>query len=89
MVALIFSAVITSFSVKKTIGLIIASLLIAVAYMILVTIYEHFVGFLSFESLLTELVKENYASDEDLGRFTSIPTICDRFLTTTKENYYM
>ncbi len=76
------SAVLTRFSARKFLLLFVSFLLLIVAYTILITIFENFTGFLSFDYLVGELFKENYASKEDMGRFTSISTICDKFLTT-------
>lgn len=76
------SAVLTRFSVRKFFLMFASFLLVSAAYTVLITLFDGFKGFLSFDTLVNELFKENYASKEDMGRFTSIPTICERFLTT-------
>ena len=85
---LIVSAVVTSFSVKKVILMVLLCVLLMVAYTILVSIFETFENFLSVDFLINELIRENYASSEDLGRFTSVPIISDRFLTTLPDKLF-
>lgn len=79
---LTISAIITRFSAKKLFLILVSFFLMSIAYTILVTLFKNFRGFLSIENILNELAKENYASSEDIGRFTSIPIISERFLTT-------
>ena len=79
---LIVSAAITEFSARKATLMIIVSILLMVASTLLVALFENFENFFSLDFLIKELFRENYASDEDMGRFTSVPIICKRFLTT-------
>ena len=79
---LTIATIVTRFSAKKYLLIAAAVILVGLAYTILVSLFENFRGFLSIENILNELVKENYASSEDMGRFTSIPIISERFLTT-------
>ncbi len=79
---LTLAAGLTRFSTRKFFLILFSVLLIAVAYTLLVTLFDNFEGFLSVDYLISEVFKENYASKEDMGRFTSIPIICRRFLTT-------
>ena len=79
----VISVMTTDFSKKKLVLIVISIPMIALAYLFLVSLFDYFEGFLSIDYLLNELLRENYSSSEDLGRFTSVPTICERFLTTT------
>lgn len=85
---LTISAIITRFSIKKYVIILVSVLLLIVSYLILISLFDNFRGFLNFDYLITELLKENYASSEDLGRFTSIPVIRERFLTTVQERLF-
>lgn len=87
-IILSIAAVITRFSVKKFALILLSFILLVLAYFILVSLFDNFKGFLSIDYLLNELVRENYASSEDMGRFTSIPTICEKFLTTTPDRLF-
>ena len=87
-VVLIISSVITSFSAKKAALMLGASVLIMISYTILVALFDYFDNFLSWDFLIQSLTQSNYASDEDMGRFTSIAYICDRFLTTVPERLF-
>lgn len=78
----ILSAVITKNSFKKILFLVLGALLVMVFSMVLVTLYESFSGFLSYENIWQALVNPNYATKEDIGRFTAIPAISNRFLTS-------
>lgn len=82
---LALAAIITRFSIKKFVLILLSSVFLVMAYTILVTLFDHFEGFLSFDYLMTELFRENYASSEDIGRFTSIPIISERFLTSVPD----
>ena len=87
-VTLILSSMITSFSPKKAALMLGASVLIMVSYTILVALFDYFDNFLSWDFLINSFTRKNYASDEDMGRFTSIAYICDRFLTTVPERLF-
>lgn len=85
---LMLSAIVTRFSVKKVALILLSSVLLVIMYTILVELFDYVDGFLSIENLLNELVRENYASSEDIGRFTSIPIISERFLTTIPDKLF-
>ena len=82
---LTLATIVTRFSTRKFIIILFSFLMISVAYTILIMLFDHFSNFLSFDYLVNELFRENYASSEDVGRFTSIPIISERFLTTFPE----
>jgi hypothetical protein len=84
---LILATAVTRFSLKKFIIIIVSFVMLLVAYVLLITLFDYFKGFLSIDYLLGELIKENYSSSEDLGRFTSIPVISERFLTTIPDQF--
>ncbi|MBQ9859806.1 MAG: hypothetical protein IJO76_03900 [Clostridia bacterium] len=85
---MIGSAIFTSFSIKKTILLILAGVMLMIAYTVLVSLFDSFENFLSFDYLFEQLFKDNYTSSEDLGRFTAIPQICDTFLTSFSDQAF-
>ena len=87
-VVLLLSSMITSFSAKKAALMLGGALLIIIAYTLLVALFEYFDNFLSVDFLINTLFQSNYASDEDMGRFTSIAYICNRFLTTVPERLF-
>ena len=87
-IIVVISAVTTSFSARKTLLILGIGFLFVAAYTLLTSLYEIFRGFLSFESLLDQLFSENYANEEDIGRFTAIPAICDRFLISFREQLF-
>lgn len=84
-VILVMSAFLTSFSMKKVLVLLGGTILISVGATVLSTLYTYFDGFLSFDSLLTALLQDNYASSEDIGRINAIPFISNHFLRTVPD----
>lgn len=80
-VILLMAYLLTSFSMKKIVFLMAAAILISVAAAILGSLYSYFQGFLSLEGLLRAVTMKNYASSADMGRFSAISYISDRFLT--------
>lgn len=87
-VILAISALLTSFSIKKVLVLLVGTLLISIGAAILGTIYTYFDGFFSFDSLLASLLQDNYASSEDMGRTSAIPFISRRFLKTVPDQLF-
>ena len=79
---LIISSIITSFSAKKVVLMVGVAFLIMVTYIILISLFDTFENFLSFEFLKNVFTQSHYASDKDMGRFTSISYVCEHFLTT-------
>ena len=80
-VVAIMAAIMTKNSVKKTVFFVFSGILVIVFSTILSMMYDEFSGFLSFNNLINAIVNPNYATKEDIGRFTAIPIISDRFLT--------
>ena len=79
-IILLLSALMTKQSLKKLLFLIFSAIAIGFFASILSAWYKSFDSFLSFENLLNALVNPNYATDEDIGRFTAIPVISENFL---------
>ena len=77
---LLVATILTRFSIKKCISVLVSFTLLFAAYLILISLFENFEGFFSWESLANALLSENYGSSEDLGRFTAIPMISSNFL---------
>ena len=81
-IIMIMAAVLTSFSMRKVLFLLVCSLLVSVAATLLGMVYSYFEGFLSIESLLAFITQKGYASDIDMGRTNAISFISKRFLTS-------
>ncbi len=77
----IMAAVMTKSSVKKTLFFVLGGIMLIIFSTILSMMYDEFAGFLSLGNLWDAILNPNYASKEDVGRFTAIPIISDRFLT--------
>ena len=85
---LVLSAIFTSFSFRKVIIIVAGSIFLMIAYTILVAFFDMFDGFLSFEYLWNSITRTNYASKDDMGRLTAIPTISRLFLTTPAQQLF-
>ena len=79
MLILIVASVITKFSWKKVVLYIISFFFLMVASVLIVEIFGENMS-IDFENLLKLVFSSNYSSSRDLGRFTAIPTISNRFL---------
>ena len=77
---LIMSMILTSFSFRKVLIVIVGALLLSVTTILLEANYGYFEGFLSLENLLRIFTQRNYASASDIGRFTAIPVLSEKFL---------
>ncbi len=80
----IVSSLLTKFSWRKVVMYIIAALFIFVAGRVLTGIFGAEEQ-LTFDRLWSLITATNYATTEDLGRFTAIPIVSERFLTTLPE----
>ncbi len=80
MVILIMSTLLTTFSWRKFLVILATSLLIIFAGFLLTEIFGED-SRISLDSILEFVTKENYASAEDLGRFTAIPTLSRTIMT--------
>ena len=87
-IVLAIASIITSFSIKKVFLIGGAALLISISYTILVALFDNFRNFLSIEFLIDSLLMTNYASNEDMGRFTSVAYICEHFLTSIPDRLF-
>lgn len=81
-IIMVLAALLTSFSMRKVVFLLIGFFLVSAAATLLGMVYSYFEGFLSLESLLAYATQKGYASDIDMGRTNAIPFISERFLTT-------
>lgn len=87
-VLVVISTVITSFSWKKVTFLLVSGLLISISSTILVLMFDNFSGFLSLEGLIMQLTLENYASKNDIGRFSAFSSISERFLPAVSDQLF-
>lgn len=80
-VILFLASFMTAHSIKKTAFFAVGAAFVMIFSTLLTSLYEDFAGFLSFDSLINSLTDKGYASSEDIGRFTALPIISERFLT--------
>lgn len=79
-VIILMAAIMTRSSVKKTLYFTFCAVLIMIFSTLLSVMYDEFSRFLSWDKLMATLFNPNYATKEDIGRFTAIPTISEYFL---------
>lgn len=77
---LFMASFVTAHSIKKTLFFAFGALLVVLFGTLLTVLYKDFTDFLSFDSLIKALTDTGYATDEDIGRFTALPVISQRFL---------
>lgn len=77
---LFMASFMTAHSIKKTLFFAFGAVLIVLFSTLLTVLYKDFTDFLSFDSLIKALTDTGYATDEDVGRFTALPIISQRFL---------
>lgn len=77
---LFMASFMTAHSIKKTLFFAFGALLVVLFGTLLTVLYKDFTDFLSFDSLIKALTDTGYATDEDIGRFTALPVISQRFL---------
>ena len=77
----IMVSVMTKFSFRKTAFIILSAAAVFVFSIVLTTLYENFSYLLSWEGFIESAFNSNYATAEDIGRFTAIPVISKNFLT--------
>lgn len=78
----LMAALMTKSSVKKTVFFSFCVVMIVIFSSLLSLMYDEFAGFLSLDKLWEALINPNYATKEDIGRFTAIPIISENFLTS-------
>ena len=77
---LIMALIMTKRSLRK-IALVTFSVIgIIIFSTVLSLLYDEFADFLSIENLWLAFINPNYATKEDVGRFTAIPVISEKFL---------
>lgn len=86
-IILIMAAMLTKFSIRKFWIIFAASIMIMVGSSLLVIIFGSS-NQLSFSRIIELITASNYSSAEDLGRFTAIPTIARRFLTSLPDRLF-
>lgn len=84
----ILATLLTSFSWKKISFLLVSAFFVFVASTILTLIFDVFQGFFSIEALIAQLTLENYASENDIGRFTAFKSLSERFLPTISDQLF-
>lgn len=84
----ILATLLTSFSWKKISFLLVSAFFVFVASTILTLIFDVFKGFFSIEALIAQLTLENYASENDIGRFTAFKSLSERFLPTISDQLF-
>ena len=77
---LFMASFMTAHSIKKTLFFAFGAVLVVLFSTLLTVFYKDFTDFLSFDSLIKALTDTGYATDEDIGRFTALPVISQRFL---------
>lgn len=77
---LFMASFMTAHSIKKTLFFAFGAVLVVLFSTLLTVLYKDFTDFLSFDSLIKALTDTGYANDEDIGRFTALPAISQRFL---------
>lgn len=77
---LFMASFMTAHSIKKTLFFAFGAVLVVLFSTLLTVLYKDFTDFLSFDSLIKALTDTGYATDEDIGRFTALPIISQRFL---------
>lgn len=77
---LFMASFMTAHSIKKTLFFAFGAVLVVLFSTLLTILYKDFTDFLSFDSLIKALTDTGYATDEDIGRFTALPVISQRFL---------
>lgn len=87
-VMVLLATILTSFSWKKVAFLLISAMLVFVASIMLTLMFDFFKGFFSLEGLIAQLTLENYASENDIGRFTAFSSISERFLPTISDQLF-
>lgn len=86
-IILIVAAMITKFSVRKLMLMLVSTVMLIFGSMLLTTIFKDD-GMLSFERIIEMVTASNYATAEDLGRFTAVPTISNNILTKPLEKLF-
>ncbi|MBR5774595.1 MAG: hypothetical protein IKY44_07070, partial [Clostridia bacterium] len=84
----VMAAVMTKSSFKKTLFFVIGGLMLFIFSTVLSMMYDEFAGFLSISSLWDAFLNKSYASSEDVGRFTAIPVISERFLPGILDKFF-
>ncbi len=79
---LVMSAILTKLSWKKVLIVVFSVALIYVATSLWAALFFDDAGTLTFEVIVELITAKNYATHDDLGRFSAIPTVLERFLPT-------
>ena len=84
---LVVASIITSFSWRKFLLIFVASIFVMIGSTLLVTLFG-FEDFLTIENIWKVATQDNYANAEDMNRFSAIPTISERFLTSVPSRLF-
>ncbi len=77
---LVMAMVLTRFSGKKVLLIIVGAILVSTLATMLGAMYRSFENFFSLESIIDVLTRTNYASDKDIGRFNGVPILSRKFM---------
>ena len=86
-IMLIISMVMTKFSWRKLIAILLVAFLLSFAGSVLTVVFGAKEE-LTFQKILELATTDSYATGEDLGRFTAIPTIAKNFLTDFQDRMF-
>ncbi len=86
-IILILSAVLTKFSWRKFVLILMASVFLALGNVVLTIIFGQKQN-LSVDRIMELIFTTNYSSTNDLSRFTAIPTISQTFLTSLPQKLF-
>ncbi len=79
---IICSVLITKFSWRKLFIIVIALITMAVSIQMMFKLFPHYINFFNLERIIQSVTTGGYDSSAALNRFTTVPIISKRFLTT-------
>ena len=75
------ASVLTKFSRRKFVILLLSGVAVAVGAMILTYLFEEFKGFLTITGIIEAATQEHYATQTDIGRLNAIFTLAQNYIT--------
>lgn len=82
------AAVMTRFSIKKVIYLMLALIAVVIGTMLLVEWFDEFKGFFDLKNLWETATKKNYSTQNDINRLSAIPTLSRKILTNPLDQLF-
>lgn len=86
-VILLMATIFTSFSWRKFFVILLSVVMVSVASTILTNLFGAD-GDISFENIINLITADNYATQEDLSRFSAIPKISSTIMTDTSQRMF-